>query len=150
MSPSSLRRWWRLDDRGSSALEFALVMPMMLTFMFSLIESYFAIFNFQQVQAIASETARCVALNSVLCNGSNGNPTAADFAVKYAAPGHSVDKLITSEVTSISGTTCGGQAGMTKVTIAYPISKAMPINVVPSFMNLTLTGIGCFPTITPP
>lgn len=144
MSPSSLRPWWRLDDKGSTTLEFALVVPMMFTFMFSLIESYFAIFNFQQVQAVASETARCVALNSPLCTGSN---SAASYAVYYAAPGHGADKLTAAMVTSNNNTTCGGQSSMTKVTIAYPIAKAMPINVVPSFMNITLTGIGCFPSL---
>jgi Flp pilus assembly protein TadG len=133
---------WRLDDRGTTSLEFALVVPLLFLFMFSMIESYFALFNFQQVQAIASQTARCVAIGSSLCSAG-----AAAYAVNQAAPGHGVDALTQQMVAVNANTTCSGQTNMTMITITYPLAKALPINFIPAFMTYNLIGVGCFPNI---
>lgn len=142
MTVPSQRRW-RLDDKGTTAVEFALVVPLLFLFMFALLESYFALFNFQQVQAVASETARCVAIGSSLCSSGG-----AAYAVDKAAPGHSVDALTQQMVAVNTNTSCSGQTGMTKITITYPLAKALPLNFIPSFMtNYNLIGVGCFPNI---
>jgi Flp pilus assembly protein TadG len=131
------------DERGTSALEFALVVPVLFLLIFSLLEADFALFNFQQIQAVASDTARCIAIGSNLCSSG-----AAGYAINMSAPGHAVGGLTASMIQSNTNATCGGQSNMTKVTIAYPLAAALPLNFIPSFMNgYTLTGIGCFPTI---
>ncbi len=132
----------RLDDRGTTSFEFALITPMLFLLVFSLIESYFALFNFQQVQAIASETARCVAIGSTKCAAGG-----AAYAQSMAAPGHSIDALTQQMVSINTNTTCGTAANMTRVVITYPLAKALPINFIPSFTTLNLIGIGCFPNI---
>jgi Flp pilus assembly protein TadG len=132
-----------LGDKGTTSLEFALVVPLLFTFIFSMFESYFVLFNFQQVQAVASETARCVGIGSTLCAGG-----AAAYAVNLAAPGHGVDALTQAMVTVNTNATCGGPPNMTQIVITYPVAKAMPLNFIPSFMtNYNLTGVGCFPNI---
>jgi Flp pilus assembly protein TadG len=131
------------DERGTTSIEFALVVPMLFTLIFSLIEADVAIFNFQQIQAVANDTARCVAIGSNLCSSG-----AANYAINLSAPAHAVGGVTTSMVTSNTTATCGGQTNMTKITIAYPLAKALPLNFIPSLMtNYTLTGIGCFPNI---
>jgi|HubBroStandDraft_1064217.scaffolds.fasta_scaffold00040_52 Flp pilus assembly protein TadG len=137
---------WRLarDESGTSAVEFAIVVPTLFTLIFSLMEADFALFNFQQIQAVASDTARCMAIGSSLCSSG-----AATYAINMSAPGHAVGGMTASMVTSNTNATCGSQANMTKITIAYPLAKALPLNFIPSFMNgYTLTGIGCFPNIS--
>jgi Flp pilus assembly protein TadG len=132
-----------LDDSGTTSLEFALILPLLFLLIFSLIESYFALFNFQQVQAVASETARCVAISSTLCSSGG-----AAYAVTKAAPGHGIDALTQQMVTVNTNATCRGQSGMTEIEITYPLAKAMPLNVIPSFMtNFNLIGVGCFPNL---
>jgi Flp pilus assembly protein TadG len=133
----------RLDDRGTTSMEFALIVPLLFLFIFSLIESYFALFNFQQVQAVASETARCVAIGSSLCSAGG-----AAYAVNKAAPGHAIGALTQQMVAVNTNTSCGGTANMTRITITYPLANALPLNVIPAFMaNYNLIGVGCFPNI---
>jgi Flp pilus assembly protein TadG len=135
------RRWWRLDDKGTTAIEFAMIVPLLFFFFFAMIESYFVLLNFQQIQAVASETARCVALNSSLC-ASGGQA----YAVQQSAPGHAVGGLTSAMVTVNSSTTCGSATNMTKIIITYPVAKALPVNFIPSFMaNFNVVGVGCFP-----
>jgi Flp pilus assembly protein TadG len=131
------------DESGTTSLEFALVLPLLFTFIFSLMEADVALFNFQEIQAVANDTARCMAIGSKLCASG-----AADYAISMSAPGHAIGGLTASMVQSNTNTTCGGQSNMTKITIAYPLAAALPLNFIPSFMNgYTLTGIGCFPSI---
>jgi Flp pilus assembly protein TadG len=140
-APSRCR--WRLDDRGTTAIEFALVVPLVFLFVFALIEIYFVLFNFQQVQAVASETARCVAIGSSRCSSGG-----AVYAVTQAAPGHGIGALTSQMVDVNANTACGGATNMTKITITYPLTHALPVNVIPSFMaNYNLIGVGCFPNI---
>jgi Flp pilus assembly protein TadG len=136
----------RLDDRGTTSLEFALVVPLMFTFIFTLIEAYFALFNFQQVQAVASDTARCVAIGSNLCTGTNSGQS---YAVYLAAPGHGVDALTAAMVSVNASATCGTQSNMVQVVVTYPLARAMPLNFIPAFMSTyNLVGVGCFPNIS--
>lgn len=140
----SARQLQRLDDSGTTSIEFAMVAPLLFFFIFGLIEIYFVLFNFQQVQAVASQTARCYAVGAASCNTV---ANAQSYAANQAAPGHGIDKLVTNDVQINQNTSCGTQGNMVQVVITYPIANAMPVNFIPSVMSQSfqLVGVGCFP-----
>jgi Flp pilus assembly protein TadG len=131
-----------LDEKGTAILEFALVVPILFTLMFSTMEVYFVLFNWQQVQAVAIDTARCVGINSPKCSGGAGN-----YAATVSAPAHALGGLTAAMVAVSPVSTCGAKYGLTEtqITITYPIGKALPLNFIPSLaQGFNLVGVACF------
>jgi Flp pilus assembly protein TadG len=141
MNRPSARRAW-LDEKGTTGLEFALVVPILFTLIFSTMEVFFVMFSWQQVQAVAIDTARCVGINSPKCTGGAGN-----YAATVSAPAHALGGLTAAMVVVNTVPTCGAQYGVTEtqVTVTYPIGKALPLNFIPSFaQGYNLVGVACF------
>ena len=127
------------DIRGVTAVEFALVAPVFLMFMFLIIDGARAVWTYQTLQEVASNTARCAALGVPGCTTSD---EVKSYAVSRATAGGV--KLVAAAVTLTPATTCSSVAGMTKVAIssAYQgaTTKLLPSNV--SVLNTE----SCFPT----
>lgn len=94
-------------ERGAAAVEFALVVPVLLIFLFSTVSVARAFQVQGTLSAAAREAARTMALQNDL--------TAAKSAAVYAASVSSVT-LATSAV-SITPTTCTGASATTNVTV---------------------------------
>lgn len=127
------------DSGGVTAVEFALVAPVFMMFMFLIIDGARVTWTYQTLQEVATSSARCAAL------GVTGCKTAAEvqsYAVNRAAA--SGVPLTTGAVTLTSATTCSSVAGMTKVAIASGYQGATT-KLLPSSVS-TLTTESCFPT----
>lgn len=127
------------DRRGVTATEFALVAPTFMMFMFLMIDGARAVWTYQALQEIATNSARCAALGSTGCKTSS---EVKDYAVDRAADNGI--KLTTGAVTLTSGATCLSVAGMTKVAIAATYQGATT-KLLPSSVT-TLNTESCFPT----
>jgi Flp pilus assembly protein TadG len=127
------------DERGTTATEFALVAPAFLMFMFLMIDGARAVWTYQTLQEIATNSARCAALGSTGCKTSS---EVKDYAVARAAMNGVT--LTTGAVTLTSAATCSSVAGMTKVAISSAYQGAST-KLLPSNLT-TLNTESCFPT----
>jgi len=127
------------DRRGVTAVEFALVAPAFLMFMFLIIDGARAVWTYQTLQEVAASSARCAALSLTGCKT---EAEVQSYATARAAA--SGVKLATAATTLTSAATCQLVAGMTKVAIstAYQgaTTKLLPTSVT------TLATDSCFPT----
>jgi Flp pilus assembly protein TadG len=136
----SLVRFAR-DQIGSSAVEFALVAPTFLMFVFLILDGGRMIFAKQSLNEVATATARCAAIKAVGCT------TAGDAQNWAISRGITRDNLriAASEVSVVVGTPCNNVANMAKATVSTTWKKGamalLPQSVAPS----TLTSIACFP-----
>ena len=132
-----MRRFLRCA-RGVTAVEFALVAPMFMMFMFLIIDGARAVWTYQTLQEVASSAARCAALKSSSC------ATASDvqsFAVARAN-GFGVP-LTTGAVTLTASATCQSVTNMAKVAIVTSYQGATT-KLLPAPIS-TLTAESCFP-----
>lgn len=130
------------DSRGASAVEFALLAPVFLMFLFGLIETSRLIWTSQVVQQSAFKAARCYALEASGCE------SAADvksYAVAQAAAGGIT--LAASAVTPQTNATCNSVSGQSAVTITTQFTTAVP-NLLP-MLNKQISSEACFPTQPP-
>ncbi|MGY1752535.1 TadE/TadG family type IV pilus assembly protein [Blastococcus sp. SYSU D01042] len=96
-----------LGERGAVAVEFALVVPLLLLFLFSLISVSRAF----QVQATLSAAAREAARTMALENSTSAAQGAAVFAASTS------DVPLSAGQVSISPATCSGKSPDTDVTV---------------------------------
>ncbi len=127
------------DQKGVTAVEFALVAPTFMMFMFLIIDGARATWTYQTLQQVATDTARCAALGVSTCDTSGEVQT---YAVNRAN-GFGV-VLTAGAVTLTPSTTCSSVAGMTKVAISMTYQGATT-KLLPSSIT-TLTTDSCFPT----
>lgn len=127
------------DIRGVTAVEFALVAPAFMMFMFLIIDGARAAWTYQTLQQVATDSARCAALGVTGCKTSS---EVQNYAVARAG-GYGV-LLTTGAVTLTSAATCSSVAGMTKVAISTAYQGATT-QLLPSSIS-TLSTDSCFPT----
>lgn len=127
------------DIRGVTAVEFALVAPAFMMFMFLIIDGARAAWTYQTLQQVATDSARCAALGVTGCKTSS---EVQNYAVARAG-GFGV-LLTTGAVTLTSAATCSSVAGMTKVAISTAYQGATT-KLLPSSVS-TLSTDSCFPT----
>ena len=133
-----MRRLCR-NTRGVTAIEFALVAPVFLMFMFLIIDGARMVWTYQTLQEVAASSARCAALGSTGCKTSDDVKS---YAVARAA-GSGV-RLTADAVTLSPTATCSSVAGMTKIAIASAYQGATT-QLLPSSVS-TLNTESCFPT----
>lgn len=97
-------------ERGQAMVEFAMVLPILVTILFATIQFGMAFWNYQQVSAAASEGARRASISR---NDTNRTATVRN-AVIAASPKLSSSSII---VTTNSSWTAGQPV---TVTVAYP------------------------------
>ena len=132
------------DARGGTAVEFALVAPVFLMFIFLMLDGGRMIFAKQALNELATATARCAAIKPIGC------ATVAETQSWAAARASSRSTLsiTAANVTVSQSTTCGGQANMAQATISMNYAKGaftlLPQNTIPA----QLTSTACFPVAT--
>lgn len=127
------------DIRGVTAVEFALVAPTFLMFMFLIIDGARMTWTYQTLQEVATSSARCAALGATGCTSA---ALVQSYAVNRAAA--SGIPLTAAAVTLTSAQTCSSVAGMTKVVISSSYQGATT-KLLPSTLA-TMNTESCFPT----
>jgi Flp pilus assembly protein TadG len=132
-----IRALWH-DRKGGSVVEFALVAPTFLMFVFLLLDGGRMLFAKQSLNEVATATARCYAIKATGCSDA---ATARTWAINR---GLARDNLAVNDVTFASS--CDSGLVGAKVTVTTIFKKGamtlLPQSVAPS----TLTSTACFPT----
>lgn len=119
---------WR-DNRGASALEFALTAPVFLLFIFGIIEFGLLLWTQIGLQHGTEMAARCASVNPSLCPGSSA-------ITSYAAQ-QAFGLDLPSQTFAHSTPACGNQ-----VSANYTFQFPQVLNLSP----MTLTAQACFPS----
>lgn len=120
---------FRQDNRGASALEFALTAPVFFLFIFGIIEFGLLFWTQLGLQHGTEMAARCATVNSTLC--SNGN------AITTYAAQQAFGLTLPAQTFTYSTSACGNQ-----VNASYAFQFAQFLNVSP----IVLTAQACFPS----
>ena len=128
------------DRRAVLSLEFALVTPVFLLLLIGIIEASLMLWTWQALDAVAIDTARCVAIGSTLCSSPQS------YAVQQASV-YGIASMTSSEVTVVTGSkNCSAPSGTTMV----QASVALPFTTLTSFLAplfpSTLNATACYPT----
>ncbi|RYD86605.1 MAG: pilus assembly protein [Sphingomonadales bacterium] len=127
------------DVRGITAVEFALVAPPFMMFMFLMVDGARAVWTYQTLQAVATDAARCAALGRSNCDTTGEvQQYAVDRANGFGVP------LTLAQVALNTAAICSTVSGMTQVTITKSYQGATT-KLLPSSIS-SLTTNSCFPT----
>lgn len=142
----TLRRYARLPaaDEGGTAIEFVIVASALLMLMFAALEIGRAFWDYEIIEEVATEGARCAGLRAVSCSsgGSFSSSATTSFITALAASrGLTVPA---SGVTPTYNTTCNGNSGVSKVQISYTFHTVVS-QIVPALNGHTFTATACFP-----
>ncbi len=140
MKPRVFNAAWR-HVGGASAVEFAILAPVLLGFIFLIIEGSRLLWTEQAIQEVAANAARCMAIGTAPCK------TSAE--VQAFAQSRGADRGVTLTLQTIataSNQTCNGATGMSKVTITLPYTS--PIKGLLPGAPSTLQAVACYPAIT--
>jgi Flp pilus assembly protein TadG len=124
---------------GAVAVEFALVAPVFLMFLFLMLDGGRMLFTQQSLNEVATATARCAALRATGC-------TSAANAQNWAtARALTRGGMTLSDAKVELSVTCNSVSSMAKVTVSTAWKKSgmglLPQSVAPA----TLTSVACFP-----
>lgn len=124
---------------GAVAVEFALVAPVFLMFLFLMLDGGRMLFTQQSLNEVATATARCAALQATGCTSA---ASAQDWATSRAL---TRGGLALSQAKVELNVTCNSVSSMAKVTVGTAWKKSgmglLPQSVAPA----TLTSVACFP-----
>ena len=120
---------WR-DERGATALEFAILAPVFFLLIFGIIAFGLLFWTQVGLQHGAEMAARCASINTTLCP--NGNPSAIQNYATQQAFGLSLPASTFTPSTQA----CGNQVSATYTFVFPDILNLSP---------LTLTAQACFP-----
>ena len=135
LKPSLLR-----DRRGATAVEFALVLPLLLAMIIAVIEGNRLLWTKQAIQEAAAHTARCMAIGSEGCGTLAG---AALFAQKRAAR---MGVAVPVEAVSVAaGQDCNGMKNMNRARLDIPFNS--PFEGLVPIIPDRLSAESCFPSI---
>ncbi|WP_349631897.1 TadE/TadG family type IV pilus assembly protein [Bradyrhizobium iriomotense] len=119
---------WR-DNRGASALEFALTAPVFFLFIFGIIEFGLLFWTQLGIQHGSEMAARCATVNSTLCPSSSA-------ITSYAAQ-QAYGLTLPAETFTFATSACGNE-----VSANYAFTFPQILNLSP----VTLTARACFPS----
>ena len=132
------------DARGAGAVEFALLAPTFLLFLFLLLDGGRMIFAKQSLNELATATARCLAIKQSGCADAS---SAQGWAVNRGLARSNL-QLTASNVTITVSATCAGVSNMVQATISMPWRKGAMTLLPQSIAPGSLSATACFPTIT--
>ena len=128
------------DRRGNTVVEFALIAPTFLMFLFVILDGGRMMFTKQALNELAAASARCWAIKATGCTTKDEVP---GWAVARGLGNSNLS--ISSVDVSTAPTTCNGQSNMAQVTVHLNYKKSalalLPQSSVPSQMAST----ACFP-----
>jgi Flp pilus assembly protein TadG len=120
------RRFVR-DDAGNPAVEFGLLLPALLTFVFGLAEGGRLLWTVNALHYSVQEAARCASINKTTCGSSSQIQT---FAAGRAGAGFA------SSVFTATVAGCGNQVSA---------SYTMPLNIPFMAHSISLSAQSCYP-----
>jgi Flp pilus assembly protein TadG len=123
---ASARRFTR-DDAGNLAVEFGLLAPALMLFIFGIAEGGRLLWTVNALHYSVQEAARCATVNKTTC-GSPGN-------IQSFAAGRS-GETFSSSVFTATVAACGN-----RVSASY----TMPLNIPLMAHSITLTAQSCYP-----
>ena len=125
-------------ELGTAAIEFALVAPTFLMFVFLILDGGRMMFIKQSLSEVAIATARCAAIKG---SGCSDNTSAQTWAVNRGLARNNL-KVTNATVVVIA---CNGVANMARATITATWQKGamtlLPQSVAPS----TFSSVACYP-----
>lgn len=128
------------DQRGASAVEFALVVVPFLFLIVGVVEVGRAFWTRQVLTDVAMAGARCMGVLQVQCTeGGNYSATKTRNFIEDLLRSRGV-MLPGDGIAMTPDTSCEGLPGFSMVTIAAPFVSALPLDKV-----LDLDGTACFP-----
>ena len=127
------------DSRGVSAVEFALVAPVLLAFILMLIEGGRMVWTQQALQQVADQSARCMAVGPESCNTTAKVQTYAQTVAQSRGI-----SIANGTITPSANQTCNAVTGMNKVEIVVPYQVATGLLPVGPRQ---LTASACYPSI---
>lgn len=128
------------DEKGATAVEFALVLPVMILMILGVIEGNRYLWSQQAVQEATSHTARCMAIGTDGCETIDGVKAYAEQRASKVGV-----KINTADVTALANQNCNGTDNMSKVVISVPYASPLT-SLIPVFPK-TLNAEACFPNI---
>jgi Flp pilus assembly protein TadG len=129
------------DKDGAVAVEFALVAPTFLMFIFLILDGGRMMFAKQSLNEVATATARCIAVKSTGCTDAT---SAQSWAITRGLARDNL-ALVAANVTILPSTTCNGVSSMSKATISVAWKRGAMALLPQSVAPATLTSIACFP-----
>jgi Flp pilus assembly protein TadG len=131
----------RLADSpaGAATVEFALVAPTFLMFLFLLLDGGRMLFAKQSLNEVATATARCAA---IIATGCTDATSAQNWATARAL---ARDNLNLSTAKVEIGVPCNTVANMAKATVTTTWKKGAMMLLPQSIAPSTLTAVACFP-----
>jgi Flp pilus assembly protein TadG len=149
-TPTSLRRGGsrmirrlRRDRSGVTAVEFAIVALLLMTWIFGMIEVARAYWAYQIIQEVAIEQARCMGVVASGCAsaGAYSNSAAVTNAITIAS--NRGLTITGSNVTLTRPATCAAVSGFSQATISYTFTTTVPL-LLASLSTANLTASACF------
>ncbi|MDR3474292.1 MAG: pilus assembly protein [Devosia sp.] len=137
----------RRDERGTSALEFAIVAIPLMAFMFGILEFGRAIWIEEALQSTATTVARCMGLKLTGCASSGTYSATLTSAYAITVAQQWDVTLTTANISTTNATSCPGMTGSTSyalVTLTYPFST-VAASLVPALASKNVTGQACYP-----
>jgi len=134
------------DRRGASAVEFALLVLPFFLLLFALIDIGWLLWTRQAAQQAAVSGARCMGIPMADCSTGSGTYDATKSRTYIAGQAARWGVAITSANITVShSATCGGQAGFSKVDIAFDRAGLIPGVMTALNGGVTVTATACFP-----
>ena len=128
-------------QRGTTAIEFALVALVLMTLTFGGMEYARLFWTWQALQLAGDETARCVGIGSSDC------ATPSTYAVTAAA-NYGASGLLATDVQVVpatSATPCNQITGNSAVSVTLSLPFTSPASTLVPGLNRTLTTTSCYP-----
>ena len=131
--------------RGTAALEFGLVAPVMLLFVIGIIEFGRLMWTREALAQVAFSGARCMGVLGASC--ASGNVVSTTAAGKYIqAVGAGWEISIPADAISVNAnTTCGNVSGFSQVTLHYAFYTSAPSLIKALAPSVMLTVQACYP-----
>ncbi len=126
---------WRnlLRSRGSTAIEYAIILPAVLLFIFGLIDIGRLLWNYSALNRATEAAARCAAINTTTCG------TTAQIQSFAASQAWGLD--IAASAFTVATVTCGKQVSgaYTFVFVIPGVGTALPLG------SVALSAVACYP-----
>lgn len=127
----------RSDRRGATIVEFAFVAPVLILFIFGVMEGARALWTAQSLQETVSNGARCLVIGRSPCDNVANTKT---YVISYAAKSQLT--VPSGAVTAEKGVTCNGLGGQGRVRIDMPFNSVLS-SVMPGLSTITVSS--CMP-----
>jgi Flp pilus assembly protein TadG len=131
--------------RGDVALEFAVVIPLLLALVLGIIDFGWLVWTGEAVQEGADAGARCMGVLASSCASAGAYSSSGTLAYIQGVVAARGITLPANSATLNASTTCGSTGGFSKVSISFTYTTIVP-NVLNAFgVKPLVSVVACFP-----